>query len=590
MKSLILEQYWSLPSLDFNEVERLARASGLPLFIACLLFQRGIRTRDGVARHLTPRLSSLNDPFLMADMAKAVERLRSAVVAGEKIAIFGDYDADGVTGSALVYLFLKDLGLSPVVYIPHRETEGYGLNPDAVKKLSSEGCSLVVTVDCGISCHEEIKLASQLGMDVIVTDHHEPPPVLPPALAVVNPKRVDCPFPFKGLAGVGVAFNLVRGLRSVLYQQGFWSGTDVPNLKNYLDLVALGTVADMVPLLEDNRILVKTGLEVLEYSMRPGIRALKKICQLGSNISTQDIGFRLAPRLNAAGRMAEAEEAFKLLVTPSPEEAESLASRLHQLNQERQSEEAKILRHALKQAKETGPRDSYVLYSDEWKRGVVGIVASKMVEQLKRPVILLAVDGDMAYGSGRGPDLINLYEVLCECRDHLTGFGGHKAAAGLRLPVKEIGAFQAAFEASVKKAVGDGDFRPVLRVDFATPLEQLFDPGVHKLFDLLEPFGAEYPEPLLAVERFRVRYQKIVGKGHLKLTLVPQEYNGNGLGCGVELVGWGHGDKINLPWERMEIVCRPFMSEYQGQRRFTLQLKDARFLANENLDSTNTLM
>ena len=578
MNSVILELPWDFASINMSAVEELAGKSGIPDIIAKFLYQRGINTPEAVAQHLSPSLKSLSDPWKMMDMDRAVDRLVRAVAQKEQVAVFGDYDVDGVTSAALVSGFLERLGLKVTVYIPHRENEGYGLNAEALRNLASRGCRLLITVDCGISDSEAVALAGELGMDVIVTDHHEPPDTLPEALAVLNPKRPDCPFPFKELAGVGVAFNLVRALRHRLYGLGHWKAGQVPNLKEYLDLAALGTVADLVPLLGDNRILVRAGLEVLDGCNRPGIKALKALCSLDSGITSTDIAFRVAPRINAAGRMAHADKAYRLLATDDDAEANRLANELHLLNQERQAEEKNILNEALDKIRCLKKRSAYVLSSPEWKRGVIGIVASRLVEQFHRPVILFALDGDEAHGSGRSPEGLNLYESLCACSGHLSSFGGHRAAAGMHLPSDSVEGFSEAFQKVVASVLEHNDINPRLMVDCTACIEELIDPGFSRFYEHLEPFGAGYPSPLFAVRDFSVRRSTVVGNGHLKLTLTPRTGLQNGyMKRGMDLVGWGHGDKAGLPWEELELACMPCLNIWQGQKRIELRLKDIRY-------------
>ena len=573
MESLILGMEWRLPRVDQGEIDHLRRLLRLPAFIVRFLYNRGFRDRDSILSHLSPSLASLNDPFSMADMEPAVERLAVAARQGEVVVIFGDYDVDGVCGAALLHLALSELGIRSRVYIPHRVREGYGLNADAVRRLAREGCRLLLTVDCGISNGEEVELARSLGMDVIVTDHHQPPPELPRAVAVINPKRRDCPYPFEGLAGVGVAFNLVRAVRNRICS----GRPSPPNPKKYLDLVALGTVADMVPLLSDNRVLVRAGLEVLTAAERTGVRALKEVAGLQPRgpVTPTDIGFRLGPRINAAGRMAHAMDAFRLLTTRDPAEAQDLAARLHGLNSSRQSMEAAIFREAHSMVQELGERPAYVLWSREWSVGVVGIVASKLMEELRRPVILIADQGPWAKGSGRAPEHLDLCRVLSHCRHLLRGFGGHRAAAGLTLDPNDKEAFRRRFEEVVEEQLGAAPPAPVLEItDGPLAVEELYDPAMASLLSLLEPFGVDYPRPLVALRGFSVVDRRTVGGGrHMKLLLAPSSGRGSGP---VPLLGWRHGDKLHLPWEGLEVACSPYVNHYNGRSEVNLELRDAR--------------
>ncbi len=583
MSSLILKQKWAMAAVEGPVVEMLVKEAGIPESIASFLVLRGITSPEKAVDHLSPRLALLSDPFLMKDMDLAVNRLVSAVKRGEKVGIFGDYDADGVSASALLFLFLKEIGVEASVYLPHREDEGYGLNRTGIDSLGSDGCSLIVTVDCGITAVEEVRYASDCGLDMVITDHHEPGEAMPQALAVLDPKRPDCSFPFKELAGVGVAFNLVRAVRRRLHETGFFGSSTPPNLKKFLDIVALGTVSDVVPLLEENRILVKSGLEVASSSPRVGMQALKEIARVNGAVDSMHLAFRLGPRINAAGRMDHANKAFRLLVTDNRREALELASELNTLNSQRQSEERIILQDASRQIEAYGPQPAYVLVSEQWRPGVVGIVASRIVERVSRPVILLAIQGDEAVGSGRCPDLLDLHALLSECSHLLDRFGGHRVAAGLKLRVANIDKFRMAIATAVERRLQEVDMTPVLSLDARVTVDHLSKPEFVDVYQQLAPFGPGYKAPLFALHGFTVRSTQVIGKGHLKVILSCG--NGSGPGgrfmgncdiSGIEIVGWGHGDKIDLPWERLEVACEPGINVWNGRRTLQLRLLDAR--------------
>ena len=552
----------------------------MPEAVAGFLALRGILSSDQAEAHLDPDLRKISDYHLMKDMDRALDRLAAAVGKKEKIGIFGDYDADGVTASALLYLFLNEIGIESQVYIPHREHEGYGLNKKGIDWLGSKGCSLIITVDCGITAIDEAKYASESGIDLIITDHHEPAGTIPDAVAVLDPKRPECAFAFKELAGVGVAFNLVRALRTRLRDMGFFNNSLPPRLRNYLDLVAMGTVSDVVPLLGDNRILVKTGLEVASVAARPGIAALKEISYIKSNVDSVHMAFRMGPRINAAGRMDHAMTAFRLLVTTEPEKAMRLASELQALNTQRQKEEQRILQEATTQLHEQGSLPAYVLSSDGWQRGVVGIVASRLMEKVSRPVILLAVDRDEAAGSGRCPEVLDLHSILSECSHILTRFGGHKAAAGLSLRTCDMKEFRRIMADVVSRRLQYVDLTPALELDARVTLDQISQPAFTDMFQKLGPFGAGYQAPAFALHDFAVKSANQIGKGHLKIILetgeaILQDNNIEGI-SGIEIVGWGHGDKVDLQWENFEIACEPGINIWNDRRTLQLKLIDAR--------------
>ena len=578
MSSLILNQKWNIATAEHSAVKTLATQAGIPESIATFLALRGISSPDQALDHLSPRLAMLSDPWRMKDMDRAVERLSIALDRGEKVGIFGDYDADGVTASALLHLFFRELGIESEVYLPHREKEGYGLNRQGVDWLAERGCSLIITVDCGITAVNEVKYAADSGIDMIITDHHQPGETMPDAVAVLDPKRPGCEFQFKELAGVGVAFNLARAFRTRLYESGFFGSSTPPNLKKYLDIVAIGTVSDVVPLLGENRILVKTGLEVATSGRRPGVAALKKISSISGNVDSMHLAFRMGPRINAAGRMDHAKAAFRLLVTSDEREAEQIATDLDALNAQRQGEERLILKEALGQIEEMGPQPAYILAAETWRRGVVGIVASRVMEKVCRPVILLAVEGDEAVGSGRSPEALDLHGLLSECSHCLERFGGHRAAAGMRLATCDIEKFRAAMATACERKLKEVDLTPALCLDARVTVEQLMQPAFADMYEQLAPFGAGYRAPLFALHGFSVKSARIIGKGHLKVILANGSGPDSGI-SGVEIVGWGHGDKLDLPWEQLEVACEPGINIWNGRRTLQLRLMDARMQA-----------
>ena len=388
------EKRWKIRPRHVEIQQRLSHQLGISPLLTQLLTARNITTPEEAEVFLSPKLSDLHSPFLMRDMEKTVKRISKAIKSQEEIVLYGDYDVDGVTGVSILLLFLRDAGARVSFFIPDRVEEGYGLHKEALKRIKEEGAKLVITVDCGTADVEQVKFAKQQGMEVIITDHHEVPDVLPPAYAVLNPRQGDCGFPFDALAGVGVVFNLLMALRRTLKDNGFWAGRSVPNLKAYLDLVALGTIADVVPLIGENRILVKYGLKELTQGSRIGIKALKQVCGLADSVITSYlVAFRLAPRINAPGRLSRARRSVMLLTTEDHQEAHEIALTLEQENTQRQQIENRILKEscALIEADPTLKENKLiVLASPEWHPGVIGICASRLLDRYCKPSLLIS--------------------------------------------------------------------------------------------------------------------------------------------------------------------------------------------------------
>ncbi len=512
----------SVPHLQQN----LARTCNIPPLLAQLCINRGLTTKAQLRALLKASLADLHNPYTLLDMDRAVERIVRALRNKEKITIYGDYDVDGVTATALLLWFFRELGVELPYYLPHREREGYGLNAEAIQHIHSEGTTLLLTVDCGISALREVCLARELGMDVIITDHHQCPPELPEAFAILNPHRPGCPYPDKVLCGVGIAFKLVTALRARLRQEKGWK-EKLPNLKRHLDLVALGTIADIVPLTEENHILARQGLEELTRTAKVGLQALKRVAGLEHKpITAMQVSFGLAPRLNAAGRMETAHEAVELLVTENPQHAWELAQRLERTNRRRQT----IQEHILQEAKKALDSDhsfaqepAIVLAKEGWHPGVIGIVAAKLVEEYAKPAILISLQGDVGKGSGRSIPPLHLYQGLSACQELLSAFGGHKAAAGLTIDRRHIEAFRTQFNQVVCAQIGTEDFRPILHIDAEITLADLTRP-VLEMFKLLEPFGEANPPPILVAHDLETTRVQALGRerNHVRLTVRQQ--------------------------------------------------------------------
>jgi single-stranded-DNA-specific exonuclease len=561
---------WIEVPCDEAVAARLARDLGLHPLAARVLACRGHADAAGAERFLAARLADLPDPFLMRGMEAAVARVVRAVQAGERIGLYGDYDVDGVTSTSLLASFLRAAGADVVTYVPHRLVEGYGLNVPAVGKLAAAGVRLLVTLDCGITSVEEVAAAAALGVDAVVVDHHTVPVALPAAAAILNPHQPGCDYPFKHLAAVGVTFCLCMALRRRLREAGrFGADRPEPNLKDALDLVALGTVADVVSLTGVNRILVRAGLEAIARTRRPGLRALKRVAGLvdGAEVTAGQVGFRLGPRINAAGRLDDAGRGVRLLLTADAAEADALADELDRENRARQDIERQMLDEALADAAARVAQGArgLVLSREGWHPGVVGIVASRVVERFHRPAVLVGTCDGTGKGSGRSIEGFHLYDALAACAPHLARFGGHRHAAGVTVAPAEVPAFRAAFERYARERLADEDLVPRCRIEGWLP------PGPPEeaalALERLAPFGAGHPEPLFGV-RARPRSVRAVGKGgaHLRVTFER----------GVEGIGFGMGDRLDACAGEVEAAVTVGFDEWGGLRRAQLKLRDLR--------------
>lgn len=524
-KTGLMEKRWQIETADGAAVSALVHALGCHPVIAALLVNRRITSPEAADAFLHASIAHLRPPTGLKDLGPAVERMVRAVTARERILLFGDYDVDGTTATAVLYEFFKACGAEVSYYIPHRLKEGYGLQPRHIAEVAlPRGASLVITVDCGSNSHAAAEAARTAGVDLIITDHHNVSPPLPPAVAVINPKRRDCPGGLDRLAGVGVAFCLAVALRRRLREIGFWTQRSEPNLRALCDLVALGTIADMVPLLEENRILARAGLEVIGSGRRPGLAALMEAAGISRRpMDSDDVAFRLAPRLNAAGRIAHAGLAVDLLTADRMDTARRLAQTLNQLNAGRQEIERGIwedLEAMIARQPELLKNQTLVLARPEWHEGVIGIAASKMTGRYHRPVVLIALKGRSGRGSARGIPGIDLFACLSACRPHLEELGGHVQAAGLRIDADRLPDFQRAFEAAVRAAAGPDAFVPQLRIEAEVGLESVSEDLADQLEQLM-PFGTGNPEPLFMARQVAVVASSRVGEHHRRFVLRP---------------------------------------------------------------------
>jgi len=563
---------WVLRSQDTERAGELAEALDTIPLVGQILLNRGLGNRDDALQFLNSHLGDLTDPFLINDMDRAVERIITALQNDEKILIYGDYDVDGVTATSLLLLFLRDLGFSAYYYIPNRVHEGYGINVESIRRFHREGISLIITVDCGISSVKEISLAKSLGLGVVVTDHHEPPAELPDADALINSLLENRSFPYKFLSGVGMAFYLLAGIRKGLRENGFFKDRPEPALLDYLDLVAVGTIADIVPLTGLNRILVRAGLEQINIKPRLGIRTLLSVCGIPlGQVDSTAVAYRLAPKINAAGRLSDASAGVRLLTTESAPDAERLAGYLDIENVERQRIEARIFNEAVDKITSMGLDDgrrSIVLYSPDWHPGVVGIVASRLMEKYYRPTVLLCMEDGICKGSARGIPSFHLYQGLTSCKDLLMEYGGHKYAAGIRMAEDKIDLFQERFEQVVRDTVPDEGFIPVMTLDAAATLADMNLREVEK-FQALSPFGAGNPEPVILFSDVRIVNPRIVGGSHLSFVV---SQNGNS----IEAIAFRQAHELDSLGESMDLAVVPEVQTWRGTEKVKLRVKGMR--------------
>lgn len=553
-----------------NLAGRLAHEAGISIVKAQLLVNRNVKTLEALNSFLAPRLSDLENPMLLKDMDAALDCIMEAVKNGDPVAVFGDYDADGITAAALICNFFSDIGIPVSYYIPDRLNEGYSLNPSAVNELFASGIKLVITVDCGISNTGEIRQALSLGMKVVVTDHHQVPDNFDPACPVINPNRQDSSFLFRELAGVGVAFFLAAAIRSRMRETGWFTDRKEPDLRDYLDLVALGTVADMVPLVSHNRIMVLYGLEVMKNSRWPGIRAIKKKSGIDDAVlSSADLAFKMSPRLNAAGRIGDSSIGIRALTTESDSAAMEAAEILNSMNSERQKIETKIFEQIdeiMLSEPDLENRRTIVLAGQGWHVGVLGIVASRILEKYHRPTVLLAIDNGLAKGSGRSIDGYNLYKSMTKLGHLFEKFGGHYHAAGCTLKVENIEKMAEGLEAIAHEKMRSEDFIPSINIDAEISLDALTHETVCDMRSLA-PFGSGNPEPLFFSGGLEVLESKVVGERHLKMRVRQGQTI-----C--DAIGFNLSGKKPAAGKIVDMVHTPEINRWNGYERVQLRITD----------------
>jgi len=587
----------SFPEADHQQVTSLASELSLPPVVAKILASRGLDTKEKAERFLNPSLRDLCDPYLLPDMDKGVDRVIRALREKEKVMIFGDYDVDGITATSLLFLVLNKLGAEVSYYLPNRLIEGYGLSEEGIIEAEKRGVRLIISVDCGITAVNEVKFANQKGIDTIITDHHEPQEILPEAVAIINTKQKldqqDLPsagmnhmvhaagsvgqveeYPGGELSGVGVAFKFAQAIYRRL-------GQDETELEDHLDLVALGTAADIVPLVGENRILTKFGMNQIARTTKPGLKSLIFVSGiLGQQIGTGQVVFILAPRINAVGRLGDAELAIRLLTTKDETKASEMAKLLDQDNRRRRDIDESTLKEALEMVErnvDLNKDKAIVLASCGWHPGVIGIVASRLVERFHRPTIMIAIDGEEGKGSARSIPGFHLYEALKECDQYLIRYGGHKYAAGLSISPKDINTFREKFKKVTDQRLTDDDLLPRLFIDAELELTQI-DTNLIKLLDLFAPFGPQNSRPIFQTRNLSVwGGPYVVGNNHLRLRVKKDN-------AVFDCIGFGFGDMakpLSMKGIKLDLAYVVETNYWNDTYKIQLRIKD---LKNSAID------
>ena len=560
-----MEKRWNLISADSTKVQSLQAGLKIHPILCELLVQRGINSFDEAKLFFRPSLDHLHDPWLMKDMQKAVDRIKVAVQQNQKILVFGDYDVDGTTSVATLYQFLLQITQQVDYYIPHRYKEGYGVSKIGIDFAKENNFDLIISVDCGIKSKELITYAKELGMDFIICDHHLPDDVLPPAVAILNAKQVDCTYPYKELCGCGVVFKLITALAQT-YQ------LPAESYLQYLDLVATAIAADIVPITDENRTLAFFGVQKVNENPSPGLKALMELAKQSGVMRITNLVFAVAPRINAAGRMDDAKKAVQLFIEQDYEKALALGAILQQDNLDRREADTNITEEALAQI-ENDPlhstKKSSVVFKSDWHKGVVGIVASRLIEKYYKPTIVLTQSGDVITGSARSVNGFNLYEALHACREHLLGYGGHFAAAGMTMDVNALEGFKLAFEKAVSDRITESQLTPEITINAALPLDDI-SLQFYQIISQMEPFGPENMRPLfIAKGVVDTGYSKLVKDLHISFNVTQGKNSVRG-------IGYNMPEHINIvkSGKPFDIVFQLQINEWQGTQSVQMQVMD----------------
>ena len=555
-----MNKKWEICKINEEDINKICEENNLSQLIGSILASKKIISKDEIREFLNPTRDDFHDPFLMPDMEKAVERILIAIQNKEKIIIYGDYDVDGITSVTVLKKFLEEQGLKTGEYIPNRLNEGYGLNKEAVKNISEQGYTLIITVDCGISCIEEIEYAKELGMEVIVTDHHEPGEIIPDCLAVVDAKRKDNKYPFNQLAGVGVVFKLIQAISLKL-------NLEAKEYLKYLDIVCVGTISDIVPLIDENRVITKLGLKLVEKTRNIGLKTLLESTGY-KEINSTTISFGIAPRINACGRMGEEKEALELFLTNNIQEAKQISERLNQYNIERQETEKQIFKQEIEEENKDVP--CIILGKEGWHHGIIGIVASKVTDIYFKPSILICFEGEEGKGSGRSIPGFDLHDAVMNCNTYVEKFGGHSMAIGINVKKENFEKFKKEFEEYVQNS-HINDIIPIIKIDKEIDLRKINIQDIRDL-KLLEPYGEANKMPLFLIKNMKIQSIRTLSEGkHIKLKLGIDNYIADAIGFNM-----GNIAEQYLIGDRVDVVGSLEINDFGDNENIQINLKDIR--------------
>ena len=558
-----MNKKWEICKINEEDINKICEENNLSQLIGSILASKKIISKDEIREFLNPTRDDFHDPFLMPDMEKAFERILIAIQNKEKIIIYGDYDVDGITSVTVLKKFLEEQGLKTGEYIPNRLNEGYGLNKEAVKNISEQGYTLIITVDCGISCIEEIEYAKELGMEVIVTDHHEPGEIIPDCLAVVDAKRKDNKYPFNQLAGVGVVFKLIQSISLKL-------NLEAKEYLKYLDIVCVGTISDIVPLIDENRVITKLGLKLVEKTRNIGLKTLLESTGY-KEINSTTISFGIAPRINACGRMGEEKEALELFLTNNIQEAKQISERLNQYNIERQETEKQIFKQAIQEIEEENKDVPCIILGKEgWHHGIIGIVASKVTDIYFKPSILICFEGEEGKGSGRSIPGFDLHDAVMNCNTYVEKFGGHSMAIGINVKKENFEKFKKEFEEYVQNS-HINDIIPIIKIDKEIDLRKINIQDIRDL-KLLEPYGEANKMPLFLIKNMKIQSIRTLSEGkHIKLKLGIDNYIADAIGFNM-----GNIAEQYLIGDRVDVVGSLEINDFGDNENIQINLKDIR--------------